>query len=58
MVEEMIAEGMSPDEIVTVLEEQFGMTSGDAELLVDTALGGPGDLLTDEEPPDAPSEPS
>ncbi len=58
MVEEMIAEGMSPDEIVTELVDQFGMASGDAELLVDTALGGPGDLLVDDGPELDASEPS
>jgi hypothetical protein len=45
MVEELIAEGMAPGDIETLLVGQFGMTPGDAQLLISTAQGGPGDVL-------------
>lgn len=44
MVEGLIAEGMAPQEIVGFCVEQFGMSPGEAELYVRTALGLPGDV--------------
>ncbi len=50
MIEEMLAEGLTPAQIQQELVDGFGMTPGDAGLLIQTALGGPGDDLdaTDE----------
>ena len=43
MVEELIAEGHTLDDVERILVEVFGMSKGDAQLMVDTALGGDGD---------------
>lgn len=45
MVEELIAEGWAPDDIVALLVRDYGVSVGDAGLTVQTALGGPGDVL-------------
>ncbi len=50
MIEEMLDEGLTPAQIQQELVDGFGMTPGDAGLLLQTAMGGPGDDLdaTDE----------
>lgn len=45
MVEELIAEGWTPQQIVGLLERDYGMSNANAILFVQTALGGPGDVL-------------
>lgn len=45
MVEELIAEGVSPEDIVTYMMVTFGYPVEDAWLQVNTALGLPGDVL-------------
>jgi len=44
MVAELIAEGYTPAEVVEIMQRSFGMSAGDAELYVRTALGETGDM--------------
>jgi hypothetical protein len=48
MVEELVAEGLSPAEIVDLMVAQYGLSPGQAELAVQVALGGPGDYIVEE----------
>lgn len=45
MVEELIAEGRTADEIVEFVMGALGMSESEAELYVNTALGGTGDVV-------------
>ena len=45
MVEELIAEGHTREQVVQILIDEFGLSPGDAELMVATALGEDGDLI-------------
>lgn len=49
MVEELIAEGVAPEDIELLLVSQFGLSPGDAFLAVQTAQGKPGDVLEEVE---------
>lgn len=49
MVAELIAEGMTPEEVVDLLVNEHGLASTDAIVMVETALGGPGDNIVDDE---------
>lgn len=45
MVEELIAEGRTPDEVVDFVMTNLGLSEADALLYVNTALGGTGDVV-------------
>lgn len=51
MVDELIADGWTPQQIVGLLERDYGMSNANAILYVQTALGGPGDVIQDPGPP-------
>lgn len=51
MVDELIADGWTPQQIVALLERDYGMSNANAILFVQTALGGPGDVIEDPGPP-------
>lgn len=58
MVEELIAEGRTRDDVIRILVQDFGMNRGDAWLMVDTALGGEGDMVVEkiDGPPEGPAD--
>lgn len=45
MVEELIAEGYTVDQVIDIVMTDFGMSRPDARLYVQTSLGEPGDVL-------------
>lgn len=57
MVEELIAEGYTREQVADLLVAAYGLSPGDAELMVATALGEPGDLVMEELDELVPDEP-
>jgi hypothetical protein len=61
MVEELIAEGYTPAQVMGILIADYGASPADAALIVSTALGGTGDVVVEEldelVPPGAVEEP-